>query len=165
MTFAIGRYMRKFVFSAGIVLFLTGAAKLVSVNYGGRLLNEREPIFGMTVFSILIGVGIVEVAVGVICMCKANASIQLPLLAWLATEIALYRAGMILVDYKAPCTCLGTLTEVFNIPHHVADRALISILIYLFIGSYAYLFITQYERYKGDKVNTSYRDRGLTSNA
>ena len=85
-------------------------------------------------------VAFLSTVVAFICFYSRNYVLRVGLVAWLATNILLYRVGLSLVHYEKPCSCLGTLTEALHIPPQTADNIMKIILAYLLIGSYACLF-------------------------
>lgn len=129
-----------FLFSAGLLFFITAAAKLVSSFGTARILETPDPIFGCSFRDVFRIVGLTELAVSIACFLVRGLRLRVVLVAWLATGFLLYRAGLILVGYHRPCSCLGNLTDAIHIPPMVADNIMKGILAYLLIGSYALIF-------------------------
>lgn len=133
------RLIELFFDSAGVLLLLTGAAKLVSVTGISRSLEAHDPILGIAFSQIFLLVGVVELVVGVICLIGKKRKMQAIFVAALATNFLLYRLCLYLVGYEGPCGCLGDFTERLHIPAAGADIALKIVLLYLLIGSYSAL--------------------------
>jgi hypothetical protein len=58
------------------------------------------------------------------------------LIAFISTNILVYRIGLWLADWRRPCRCLGDLTEALHISPEAASLALKVALAYLIIGGY-----------------------------
>jgi len=87
----------------------------------------------------MLAVGIVELAVTWICLFGQRLHLKAILVAWLASSFAVYRIGLIAVDYQKPCSCLGNVTDALGIPPTVASAIAQAILVYLLLSSYAAL--------------------------
>jgi len=93
----------------------------------------------------------VEVAVGIVCLARKRTYIQAGLLAWLGTNFAAYRIGLLLIGYHT-CPCLGSLTDALRLSRHMADTILKIVLAYLLIGSYVVLCCLWLQRRKDARV-------------
>jgi hypothetical protein len=133
-------YKRWFCFSAGVILLLTGIAKIWSAFGHAKVLAVQNPLLEIQFGHLMIGVGAVELAVAIVCFFSRSTQWTVGCVAWLATNFLLYRFGNVLMNYREPCSCLGNLTDALRISPHVADIAMKIVLAYLFIGSYAILF-------------------------
>lgn len=80
-----------------------------------------------------------ELTVALVCFFANRMAAQVGLLAWLATNLVVYRLGLIWLGQK-PCSCLGNLTDALHIPPQIADTTMKIILGYLLLGSYTTLF-------------------------
>ena len=135
---------RWFVVSAAVILSLAGLAKVCSSFGTTRLLTEVDPVFGVKFRQMMMAVGLLEIAIALVCVLavfKKWSSLSLALVAWIATSFLAYRVGLALMDWHRPCNCLGGLTESIGIPPAVADSAMKCVAIYLLAGSYALLFM------------------------
>jgi hypothetical protein len=139
-------YIQKYlILSLGMILFLTGAAKVWSSLGHAQVLDEFDPIFGLTFHLLFRVVGIVEL--GLACYCWRSCrglntkSIRLAgiLVAWFSTLLVGYRLGLLYVHWSLPCRCLGDFTEALHIPRNVAENMMKAILCYMFFGSYGLL--------------------------
>ena len=133
-------WIRGLLLSAGAMLLLTGIAKIVSATGHAPLLRTSDPIIGISFRSIFLIVGFAETAVGALCFLHSSLELRAGLVAWLASSFLIYRLGLIVVGYRKPCSCMGTLTEALHISPGVADAAMKCILGYLLVGSYGSLF-------------------------
>ena len=131
---------RYFLYSAAVILLLTGMAKTVSSAGSAKILLHHDPLTGLQFGNLFRIVGCIEVVVALVCFFRKRIWFPTGLIAWLATSFVTYRFGLIWVGYQKPCSCLGNLTDVLHIPPQTADTVMKIILAYLLIGSYAILF-------------------------
>jgi hypothetical protein len=131
---------RWFLYSAGVVLLLTAAAKFISSAGSAHILSNPDPILTISFQHVFWIVGTIELTVALICLFSRQIRLQAELLAWLATSFLVYRFGLLWIGYHKPCSCLGNLTDALHIPPQTADTAMKIILAYLLIGSYGTLF-------------------------
>lgn len=127
----------RFLYSAGVLLLITGVAKFLSVLGGAKILGFPDPIFDISFRLLFIFAAVIEIVVGVICFCRFAPTVRISAVAGLATALAVYRFGIFWVGYRKPCSCLGGLTDALHIPPQVSDDIAKTILIYLMLGSYA----------------------------
>lgn len=133
------RLARFFLGSAGLLLIITAVTKFIASGGSSRLLDSHDPLLFLSYRAIFLMVGSSELAVGIICLTGRGTSLQVVSLAWLATGFAVYRAGLIWIDYRKPCNCLGNLTDALHISPQAADNIMQVVLLYLLIGSYSML--------------------------
>jgi hypothetical protein len=135
-----------FIHSSGVLLLITAIAKIISATGGARVMLIPDPIIGISYRYLLIMVGLAELMVAIILLFGQRVNLKIILLAWLSTNILVYRIGLIWVGFKKPCGCLGTLTDALHISPTVADSIMKIVLAYLLIGSYAALFMLWWQR-------------------
>lgn len=137
-----------FIVSAVIIFIITAMAKLASIFGSSKALNERDPLFGISFRHLMLAVGLIELGVGAACWLVKNQTLKLCLVAWLSTNFIIYRVGLWFLGWHYPCPCLGSMTEMLHIRQATADLALIVILSYLTICSYAAIVFrhVQYKR-------------------
>lgn len=137
----ISRLARWFCLSAGLILLLTGLAKVLSTLGVSRMLDVADPVFGLKFRHLFMAVGLLELgAAFLILLTDLRLRLKLLLIAWLSTNFVIYRAGLWLMDWHRPCNCLGTLTEFLHIPPTGADWLMKAALGYMLFGGYALLF-------------------------
>jgi len=134
------RLARIFLFTAGIALLATGGAKIISVSGSARIMDVSDPIFGLSYKAVFWIVGGIESAIGCLCLVFESKALNATLVAWVSTNIIVYRMALLLIDYRKPCPCLGSLTETIHISPITADVILKLLSCYLVIGSYSTLF-------------------------
>jgi hypothetical protein len=136
----IGKCIRVFVFSTGILLIITAAAKLVSAFGSSRILQNLDPIFGISFQHLFEVVGGLECFIALYCLFSRRIEVIVGLLAWLSTSFLIYRIGLEAVGYHRPCSCMGNLTDAIHVSARIADTTMKAVLAYLLVGSYAILF-------------------------
>ena len=132
------------VFSFGVILFITGVAKIWSSFGNSKFLATPDPIIGIPFSSLMLAAGLLELGIAFVCWwcsCRTKKhQLAAFLVAWLSTTFLGYRWGMWWMHWKRPCNCLGNLTDALHIPPKTADTAVKIILAYLLLGSYVTLF-------------------------
>ncbi len=131
--------------SAGLILGITGIAKVWSSLGNSKFLALVDPIIGIKFGQLMLMVGMVEIAIALICFFGKRQSLALGLEAWLSTNFVVYRLGLLWIGWKKPCSCLGNLTDALHISPQTADNIMKVVLAYLLFGSYG-LLIWQWKR-------------------
>ena len=117
----------------GLVVCITGAAKIASSTGSDQVLTTLDPIFGIPYAQLLWIVGIIELIIGGTVFITRRNSVRTYLIGWIAAEIGLYRLGLWWSDYAKPCLCLGTLTGKIHISQDLAD-VLMLVLLWLLVA-------------------------------
>jgi predicted neutral ceramidase superfamily lipid hydrolase len=130
----------KFIMSAAIILIITGFSKIWSAFGTAKLLAFPDPITGVHFGYLILTVGLVELIIAATCLSIKSQLLALSLIAWMATNLFLYRAGLWWIGWVRPCSCLGNLADSLHITPQTANNCLKLILAYLLIGSYGSLF-------------------------
>ena len=128
-----------FILSAGVILALTGAAKLWSALGSARVLGLVDPITGITFRQLFVGVGMAEIIIALVCFRSRRPIPALALVAWLSTVFLIYRLGLWWMGWHGPCSCLGNLTDALHISPQAADNIMKAVLAYLLVSSYTLL--------------------------
>ena len=137
-----GKWSRLFILSAGVLLLLTGAAKIISGLGESPVLAKPDPIFGIHFNYLLLSVGLIELIISVLCFTSAKQTMILTLLAVLSLDFLAYRIGLWLTHWPGYCPCLGTLTKAMHLSPKRADLLSRVTLVYLVIGSFCFLIHT-----------------------
>ncbi len=132
-------FLKSFAWGAGVILIITGAAKIWSGLGDSKFLAVNDPIIGVKFGQLIWAVGVVEIAIALTCFFTKRQTLALGLVAWLSTTFVVYRLGLWWMDWHRPCSCLGNLTDALHIPPQTADNVMKAILAYLLIGSYGLL--------------------------
>jgi hypothetical protein len=130
-----GKWARQFIFSAGVLLFVTGVAKIISALGKSAVLGKPDPIFGIHFNHLLLSVGLIELAIAVVCLTSPNRNMALGMIAVLSVNFLGYRIGLWLIDWPGYCPCLGTLPQAIHLSRHDANLLTQIIFIYLIVGS------------------------------
>jgi len=151
-TTAVDQIMKRFVISAGLILGLTGLAKLWTAFGNAKLLAIADPIIGIQFRNLMLAVGAMELVIAAVCLFTKANRLATILVAWMATNFLVYRIGLWWMGWKKPCGCLGNLTDALHIPPHTADVAIKVLLAYLLVGSYG-LLIWQWRSGRGRRAS------------
>jgi len=145
-----------FIKSAGVLLIVTAAAKLISSFGPARIEDHLDPFFVIRFRNFFRISGAIELVVAAICLFSANRKLQVGIIAVLSTNFLLYRIGLHWIGYNNLCHCLGNLTDALHISPHVADTAMKTVLAYLLIGSYYGLIYLsrEVEQEKPERLST-----------
>ena len=126
--------------TGGLILGITGVAKIVSVFGTQMMLVQQDPLFGISFRHLLLLVGITELIIASLCLFTNKPKRNALLIAWMSTSFVVYRLGLWAMNWKRPCHCLGNLTDALHISPEMADTFMKIILAYLLVSSYASLF-------------------------
>lgn len=140
MSFKRSMLLNVFVRSSAALLLIAAVAKLVSAASSAIIMTVMAPIVDISYRNLFIMAGLTEFIVGIFLLFGKRPGLQMGLLAWLSTNILIYRFGLIWVGYEMPCRCLGNLTDALHISPAIADNIMKGVLAYLLVGSYASLF-------------------------
>jgi hypothetical protein len=88
-------------------------------------------------------VGLLELAVSVACFIAQNRNRVLVAVALLSTNFLAYRIGLMLINYRKPCLCMGSLTDAIHLSPQRADLIMKVTLGYLLTLSYASLYFSR----------------------
>ena len=124
-----------FVLTAGVILAVTGLAKVWSGLGDSRFLAVVDPILGIKFGPLMLAVGMAEIAVALVCVLSKRQTLALGLVAWVTTNFLVYRLGLWWMGWHRPCNCLANLTDALHISPQAADNIMKVILAYLLIGS------------------------------
>lgn len=117
---AVDPLMKWFVISAGLILGLTGLAKLWSAFGDVKLLMVPDPITGLSFRNMMLLAAAAELPIAAACFFKPP-RLATTWVAWLATNFLIYRLDLWWMGWKKPCGCLGNLTDTLGITPHTAD--------------------------------------------
>ena len=132
--------MKFFVRSSGVLLFITALAKIISAFGIQPILARTDPILIISYRNLFWSVGGIELVVAAFCLLQNRMLVNLGLIAWISSEVLVYRLGLWLIGWKLPCVCLGSMTGAIHIPQNVAALIMRCVLSYLAIGSFYILY-------------------------
>ncbi len=128
-----------FVLISGVILAITGVAKVWSGLGNSKFLTVVDPIIGIKFGQLMLAVGAAEIVIALVCFFSKRQTLALGLVAWMSTNFVVYRLGLWWMDWKKPCSCLGNLTDALHISPQTADNIMKLLLACLLIGSYSHL--------------------------
>ena len=124
-----------FLATAGFILVITGAAKLLSSAGHAKILELIDPISSIKFRWLFAIVGILEISVAIVCFRSKSVSSRASLVFCLAAAFVAYRIGLKIIDYPRPCSCLGSFTDALGIDAETASKFMLIVLCYLLSGS------------------------------
>jgi len=131
---------RRFVFGFGVLLVLTGLAKIWSSFGDARLLVHTDPIVGVEFRYLMLATGLLELGIAGICFHPQKTRLGTVLVAWLSSVFLVYRLGLWWLDWHSPCACLGNLTDSLNISPESSNTLVELLLAYLVAASWGLIF-------------------------
>jgi len=156
------KWSRWFIYSAGVLLFITGIAKIISVFGQDAVLRKPDPILGIHFNHLLLFVGLIELAVALVCLRSANQHLALALVAALSINFLGYRMGLWLIHWTGYCPCLGTLTEAIHLSPRQAARLTGAAFIYLITGSF-YFIVRSWRDHRKARNNSKFEQSRIFS--
>jgi hypothetical protein len=145
-----GGFPKWFALTSGAILAITGVAKIWTGLGNSKFLTVVDPVLGIKFGQLMLMVGIAEIAIALVCFFSKRQTLALALVAWMSTNFVVYRLGLWWMDWKAPCGCLGNLTDALGIAPQTADNIMKVLLAYMLIGSYG-LLMWQWRNARGRK--------------
>lgn len=124
-----------FVTSVGLIMFVTGIAKIISSFGHMQILHVLDPVFGMSFRSLMLGGGIIELTIAMVCFSRPGGRYTVPIITWISTVFLIYRVALGAAHWERPCPCLGTLADLIHLTPTIADTAMKLIMCYLLLGS------------------------------
>lgn len=134
MTDVLPNGRRWYLWSVVVILTVTGAGKIYSGLSTTKMALQSDPLLGFQFRSLLITVGIFELAIAVVCALAEDALLKAQMLLWFSMSIVSYRIGLVLIDYSGPCKCLGSLTEKLGLDPTLTDAVMKALLAYIAVG-------------------------------
>jgi hypothetical protein len=128
-----------FVISAGVILAITGPAKVWTACGNVKLLTVDDPILGLPFRDLMLVAGCAELVIAWVCLLGHRPLVATGLVALLSTDLLVYRWGLWWLGWHKPCNCLGNLTDTLHLSPQVADNIMKLVLAYLLFGSYGLL--------------------------
>src|ERR1051325_1698424 len=141
------KIQERFLQSAAVILFVTAIAKLLSAAGSSVELEHHDPILVLTNRHVFILVAIIELALSAFLLISRHRLLGLLLVAWLATNFLVYRAGLHSVGAPAFCNCIGSYNRISLSPFAL-NLLLLVALGWLLAGSYAGLILEWLARHR-----------------
>jgi hypothetical protein len=138
------RVLNFFARSTASLLLLTAAAKFYSASGTAKLLTATDPLIHLKYRPIMIGVGSIELAIGLYLLFGRRAWLKPWLIFWISSNFMMYRFANDLLHLKL-CPCLGTIADLLPIRKDVVDFSLMIMVLYFFLGS-VYFLLREWSR-------------------
>jgi predicted RNA-binding Zn-ribbon protein involved in translation (DUF1610 family) len=137
---------KMFIYSAGGILLAAGLERFIVAAGDAQVLALPEPMLGIPLRTAVLAVGVLELAVALICLFGKRTGLQLGWLAWLATDYAAYWIGALAANCHPQGTCIGSLTDPLFLARGATGWITAGLPVYLLAGSYAGLIGLWLER-------------------
>jgi hypothetical protein len=123
-------------------IFISAGTEEADGNENGikKFLLITDPVFEISFRDVMFLIGTIELIVSGLCIYSKITRLSLGLVGWLSSSFLIYRFGLLLAGYHKPCSCLWNLTDDINISAPAADLIMRIIVLYLFSGSFGFLF-------------------------
>jgi len=128
-----------FLGSAGAILAVTAAAKLLSAFGTAEVLGRPDHLLLLPYRWILLGVAAIELMVVGVLASSSLPKVKLLTLLWLSLSFILYRLAKLVFNVPDPCHCLGQIAANLPVQPATLDLLLKGVIAYLFGGSLALL--------------------------
>jgi hypothetical protein len=134
------KWIRLFIYSAGGILLTAALTRFLIAAGNAPALALPEPLIGIPLRYAVMLVGGLELIVALICLFGRQTGLQLGWLAWVATNYAVYRIGLLTIHYHPQATGVGSLTDPLHLARGTIGLIISSLPFYLLAGSYAAVF-------------------------
>ena len=128
-------WARWFILSAGGLLALAGASRVLEGLQGTQALDLQDPLLGVPFRYLVLSVGMVELLVSWLCLFTNKRTLSLALMGWLAVNSVVYGIGLWTMGWPHPWVFVGGLTGWLSVSPLLADSILFEMTLYLLIGS------------------------------
>ncbi len=125
-----------FLLLSAILLWVTGAAKIVSAFGPSQIFLLKDPVFLIPFKHLFLAIGSLELLAAGFLFFSSNVLIANCLIAWLATGFIIYRIAIAWLGFEKPCPCLGSFTELLHLSPQLVDWVLGFVAMFLFLGSW-----------------------------
>ena len=122
--------------SAGVLLCITGVAKLISASQKVAALEIPDPI--MTFLpnkQIATIAGILELGIAIYVLQTRNTGKQLIAIAWISLLFVAYHFGLHMLHFHGLCPCLGNADKWLRLKDNTVNNITTCLIAYLFCGS------------------------------
>lgn len=133
---AVGIFIRL----AGALLLAMALVNIIHAGTNGQSLEILDPLLGIPIRMAGLIVGCMELVVALVCLLGKRAGLQAMLIAWLITNFAVYRIGLLWQGSHTQWGCLGNPLERLQIFSGAADLGIYFIFGSLLIGGYVSVF-------------------------
>jgi hypothetical protein len=129
--------VRWFILSAGVILLAAALNRFLITTGNARGLSMPEPILSIPLRYGILLVGVLELAVALICLFGKRPGLQLGWLIWLSFDYVVYRAALFYLHCNPQTSCLGDPTDPLHLSRTILAPILPIIPFFLLVGSCA----------------------------
>lgn len=129
--------IRFFIYTASGILLVAALERFLIAAGDAPALALPEPVLGIPLRYAVLLVGGLELTVVLVCLFGRQTGLQLGWLAWLATNYAVYRIGLMIVGAHHQATCIGSLTDPLHLTQGTVGIVIGLLPIFMLFGSYA----------------------------
>jgi hypothetical protein len=140
------RLVDYFLLSATVLLTGTALLKLFAALGEQRILDYPDPVLLVHNRRLMGVTAAVECIVGWFIISQASLLLRLTILAWLCSSFWLYQLGRWWFGVKSSCPCLGALFDFLPMTDRMKNGIVLTLLLYLSIGSLLALAGTLWKR-------------------
>jgi hypothetical protein len=129
---------RVFSISAGAILLIASACKIVSAFQDRPYFHETDALFYfLNNRQLLFGEALIEMAIGLpVCFSRnIDQKTKLKLILWLSSLFIFYRLAVWWLGFAGPCRCLGNAVDWIGVRPQTLDVIMRILLAYLLGGS------------------------------
>ena len=128
-----------YLYVIAFCLALTAGAKLFSATGDVPILSVADPILRLSNRKVLIGVGLLELALASYVVLGRSVPIKHVSIVWLSVNFIAYRIALIWLAPGRPCSCLGNIGDRLQGMREILDWGLRALVACMFFGSLFFL--------------------------
>jgi hypothetical protein len=128
-----------YMYSAMLILLVSGIAKIVSVFDAVKPYQVYDPIFGIPYGNLLLFAGALELLLAIIIIKNPNSTCSLAAITVFASSLLAYRVSLWWIGWRLPCGCLGSLSRLLKLSPQMVEDLTKIILAYLVVVGYCFL--------------------------
>jgi RNase P subunit RPR2 len=120
---------------AGGLLTFNGTATLITILQKPQMTALPDPVLGISVRWLMLGVGLAELLLALLCLFTRKRGITFALLAWLALNLIVYWFGLWSMGWPYHYGYVGPLVNSLDISPFRAGVVMLAVLGFLLLGS------------------------------
>jgi xanthosine utilization system XapX-like protein len=141
------KWTRHFIHSTGAILLAAAITRFAILIGHDQVLALPDPLLGIPLLYAVLVVGVVELAIALVCLLSKRTGFQLALPAWWAMVGTAFAIGLFASHCHPQITCLGGLTDPFQLHHGLVGQAMNVMPVYFVLGSF--IFAADFHRRRG----------------
>lgn len=129
-----------FLLSAGGLLIFAGFGHFFDSFVNNQEQDFEDPLFGISFGKIALLIGLGELIIALLCLFTSKNTLSLILVAWLAANFLVYRAGLWTMGWRHPYGLVDNLSYALNTSPQKADILGGTTVFFLLVGSLSILW-------------------------